>query len=68
MKIFHVYTGNELLLTYRLVIRTGSTRSSVEESRGDEITKEDETVVDAEQGSSTSMRHTVRVGYTRKYR
>ncbi|KAF9690624.1 hypothetical protein EKO04_011429 [Ascochyta lentis] len=33
---------------------TGSARSSVDESRGDEVTKEDETVVDAEQGSMLS--------------
>lgn len=28
-------------------------RSSIDESRGDEVTKEDETVVDADQGNST---------------
>lgn len=33
---------------------TGSARSSVDEVRGDEVTKEDETVVDAEQGSMLS--------------
>ncbi|KAF2993582.1 hypothetical protein E8E13_000329 [Curvularia kusanoi] len=33
---------------------TGSARSSVDEARGDEVTKEDETVVDAEQGSMLS--------------
>lgn len=33
---------------------TGSARSSVDEPRGDEVTKEDETVVDAEQGSMLS--------------
>lgn len=35
-------------------LHAGSNRSSNEELRGDDVTKEDETVVDSEQGSSTS--------------
>lgn len=46
--------GNQRMLTEKFCEATGSARSSVDESRGDSVNKEDETVVDAEQGSSTS--------------
>ena len=48
--------GKESKLTSHFRIHTGSARSSLDGPRdhGEEVTKEDETVVDAEQGSSTS--------------
>ena len=44
----------------------GSVRSSTDETRGDEVTREDETVIDSEQGSSTCLHKAVSITWTRK--